>query len=189
MKGDAKKGNCSEKFPLVAKLVVGAIGGVFLIALLSVLILLRNEKRKTTEFYAKNGGPTLEKAKIIKIFKKEALHHVLKSSNIIGKGGFGEVYKGIVGDEIVAVKKPISGNILENEQFANEVIIQSQVIHRNIVRLIGCCLEVDIPMLVYEFLSKGSLDDILHSNNMGPLNLVARLRIAAESADGLAYMH
>jgi serine/threonine protein kinase len=44
-------------------------------------------------------------------------------------------------------------------------------------------------MLVYEFLSNGSLDDILHSDKMGTLNLVARLRIAAESADGLAYMH
>ncbi|KAM0893280.1 hypothetical protein ACQ4PT_025211 [Festuca glaucescens] len=126
MKGDAKKGNCTEKFPTVAKAVVG---------------------------------------------------------------GFGEVYKGTVGDEIVAIKKPINGSILENEQFANEVIIQSQVIHRNIVRLIGCCLDVDIPMLVYKFLSRGSLDDILHSNNMGPLNLDERLRIAAESADGLAYMH
>nr|XP_051202127.1 wall-associated receptor kinase 1-like [Lolium perenne] len=189
MKGDAKKGNCTEKFPTVAKAVVGAIGGLFLIALLSFLVLLRKEKRKTKEFYAKNGGPTLEKAKIIKIFKRGALKHILKSSNVIGKGGFGEVYKGTVGDEIVAIKKPINGSILENEQFANEVIIQSQVIHRNIVRLIGCCLDVDIPMLVYEFLSRGSLDDILHSNNMGPLNLDERLRIAAESADGLAYMH
>jgi hypothetical protein len=133
---------------MFASFYAGAIGGFFLIALLSFLILLRKEKRKTREFYAKNGGPTLEKAKIIKIFKRGALKHILKSSNFIGKGGFGEVYKGIVGDEIVAVKKPISGSILENEQFANEVIIKSQVIHKNIVRLIGCCLEVDIPLLV-----------------------------------------
>ncbi|CAM0885727.1 unnamed protein product [Alopecurus aequalis] len=189
MKGDGKKKNCTEKFPPAAKAVVGGIGGIFLLALLAFLILLRKEKRKTKQFYAKNGGPTLEKAKIIKIFKRGALKHILKSSNVIGKGGFGEVYKGIVGDDIVAVKKPINASTIENEQFANEVIIQSQVIHRNIVRLIGCCLEVDLPMLVYEFLSRGSLDDILHGNNMKPLNLVARLRIAAESADGLAYMH
>jgi serine/threonine protein kinase len=80
--------------------------------------------------------------------------------------------------------------VLESDQFANEVIIQSQVIHKNIVRLIGCCLEVDAPMLVYEFISQGSLDDILHNNNNKvALDLDTRLSIAAQSADGLAYMH
>uniref|UniRef100_A0A453GZF9 Protein kinase domain-containing protein n=2 Tax=Aegilops tauschii TaxID=37682 RepID=A0A453GZF9_AEGTS len=150
---------------------------------------LWKEKKKTNEFYTRNGGPILEKAKFIKIFKKEELKPIIKKSNFIGKGGFGEVYKGLIGNELVAVKKPISGSVLEIEQFKNEVIIQSQVIHKNIVRLKGCCLEVDIPMLVYEFLSKGSLEDILHSDNKLPLNMDLRLKIVAESADGLAYMH
>lgn len=78
---------------------------------------------------------------------------------------------------------------VQNDQFANEVIIQSQVIHKNIVKLIGCCLEVDKPMLVYEFLSKGSLDDILHGSNCTPICLECRLNIAAESAEGLSYLH
>ncbi|VAH42837.1 unnamed protein product [Triticum turgidum subsp. durum] len=174
MKGDGIKGTCTDKFPLVAQ---------------SFLILLHKEKQKTREFYQKNGGPTLEKAKFIKLFKKEELKPILKSSNFIGKGGFGEVYKGFLDNEEVAVKKPISGTMLENEQFANEVIIQSRVIHKNIVRLIGCCLEVDIPMLVYEFLSNGSLDDILHGKKKVTLNLGVRLSIAIESADALVYMH
>ncbi|KAE8779455.1 Wall-associated receptor kinase 1 [Hordeum vulgare] len=156
---------------------------------MSFLLLLRKEKNKTKEFYKKNGGPTLEKAKNIKVFKEDELKPYLKDSNFIGKGGFGAVYKGNLGNEPVAIKKTISGSLLENEQFANEVIIQSQVIHKNIVRLIGCCLEVDTPLLVYEFLSKGSLHDILHGNDKKPLSLDTRLSIAAESADGLAYMH
>ncbi|KAK1613840.1 hypothetical protein QYE76_019357 [Lolium multiflorum] len=185
-----KGGKCSEIFPTVAKAVVGAVAGLLVLALLSFIIILRKERRKTKEFYRKNGGPTLEKAKMIKIYKKEDLKHILMSSNVIGKGGFGEVFKGFVDKVEVAVKKPITGNLLESEQFANEVIIQSQVIHRNIVRLLGCCLEVDTPMLVYEFISKGSMDDILHGEgNKEPLNLDVRLRIAAESAHGLAYMH
>ncbi|XP_044361930.1 wall-associated receptor kinase 4-like [Triticum aestivum] len=189
-KGDGKAGTCAENFPLVVTLVVGAIGGISCISIVTLVILLRKEKRKMREFYEKNGGPTLQKAKLIKLFKKEELRPILKSRNFIGKGGFSEVYKGSLLDiGLVAVKKPISGSVLENKQFANEVIIQSQVIHKNIVRLIGCCLEVDIPMLVYEFLSKGSLDDILHNNNDAPLDLHVRLRIAADSADGLAYMH
>ncbi|KAM3245535.1 hypothetical protein ACQJBY_056707 [Aegilops geniculata] len=189
MKGDGIKGTCTDKFPAAARMILGGIGGVFAIAAISFLILLRKEKKKTREFYEKNGGRTLEKAKFIKLFEKEKLKPILKSSNFIGKGGFGEVYKGILDNEPVAVKKPINGSVLENEQFANEVIIQSQVIHKNIVRLIGCCLEVDAPILVYEFLCSGSLDDILHGKNKVPLNLGARLSIAAESADGLVYMH
>uniref|UniRef100_J3N813 Protein kinase domain-containing protein n=1 Tax=Oryza brachyantha TaxID=4533 RepID=J3N813_ORYBR len=172
----------------LCRLHAGALGFIVLMVI-SFVIVLRKEKRKTREFYRKNGGPILEKAKIIKLFKKEELKPILKSSNFIGKGGFGEVYKGHLTNELVAVKKPISGSVLEIEQFANEVIIQSQVIHKNIVRLIGCCLEVDIPMLVYEFLSKGSLEDILHGDNKVPISLDLRLRIAAESADGLSYMH
>uniref|UniRef100_A0A8R7NWB4 Protein kinase domain-containing protein n=1 Tax=Triticum urartu TaxID=4572 RepID=A0A8R7NWB4_TRIUA len=184
---------CSKGYDGNAYLADGctsAIGGALVIAFTAFVIIIRKEKRKTKEFYEKNGGLTLEKAKVIKLFKKEELKPVLKISNLIGKGGFGEVYKGVVDDILVAVKKPISGNVLENKQFANEVIIQSQVIHKNIVRLIGCCLEVDTPMLVYEFISKGSLHDILHRvDNKEPLNLDVRLSIVAESAHGLAYMH
>nr|CAB3482787.1 unnamed protein product [Digitaria exilis] len=91
--------------------------------------------------------------------------------------------------KVVVVKKSINVNAALKEQFANEVIIQSRIIHKNIVKLIGCCLEVDIPMLVYEFISKGSLHDILHDQGMVQLNLNLRLRIAAEAAEGLAYMH
>ncbi|XP_037443905.1 wall-associated receptor kinase 1-like isoform X2 [Triticum dicoccoides] len=183
---------CSEHYagnPYIADGCRGIIGGISVIVVMSFLVLLRKERRKTREFYEKNGGPTLERAKNIKIFKKEELVPILKESNLIGRGGFDVVYKGTLGKEQVAVKQPISGSLLENDQFANEVIIQSQVIHKNIVRLIGCCLEVGTPLLVYEFLSGGSLDDILHSKDKKPLNLDIRLSIAVESADGLAYMH
>ncbi|KAK3124545.1 hypothetical protein QOZ80_7BG0588140 [Eleusine coracana subsp. coracana] len=68
------------------------------------------------------------------------------------------------------------------------------MIHKNIIKLLGCCLEVDVPMLVYEFAPKGNLYDILHGNKANrhqqlhlPLDL--RLDIAAASAEGLKYMH
>ncbi|KQJ81796.1 wall-associated receptor kinase 2 [Brachypodium distachyon] len=187
---DAKKERCTPPFPLAAQISIGVILGLFVLASLVFIYVLRKEQRKTLEFYNKNGGPTLERAKNLKILKKKELEPFFKDSNFIGEGGFGKVYKGVVGDEVVAVKKPISGSALENNQFANEVIIQSQVMHRNIVRLIGCCLVVDAPMLVYEFVSKGSLDDILHKvGNKKPLSLDVRLSIAAESARGLSYMH
>ncbi|KAJ1254396.1 hypothetical protein BS78_K071100 [Paspalum vaginatum] len=142
------------------------------------------------EYFDKNGGPILKEVSNIKIFKKEQLKPFLKSDNIVGKGGFGEVYKGLLDGKQVAIKKPaVDVDAAQKGQFANEVIIQSRIIHKNIVRLIGCCLEVDVPILVYEFISKGSLDDILHGHKKEPLNLDQRLYIAAESAEGLAYMH
>lgn len=57
------------------------------------------------------------------------------------------------------------------------------------MRLAGCCLEVDVPILIYEFVPNGSLEDNLHDKNTVPLTIDQRLAIAAESAEGLAYMH
>ncbi|KAM0920580.1 hypothetical protein ACQ4PT_007412 [Festuca glaucescens] len=191
MKGDGKAGTCKQIFPLVAQVIVGAGCAIGFIVVIFLIILLK-ERRKTRDFYKKNGGPILEKAKLIKLYRKKDLKQVLLDSNIIGQGFFGEVYKGFLGNEQVAIKKPKISGVLEKEQFANEVIIQSQVTHKNIVRLIGCCLEVDTPMLVYEFIPKGSLHDILHdhnNNNKIALSLDLRISIAAQSADGLAYMH
>ncbi|EAY97172.1 hypothetical protein OsI_19093 [Oryza sativa Indica Group] len=189
MKGDGKNGTCTDIFPLPAKVAVGAIGFLLGTAVVVFVVLLLKEKRKMRDFFVKNGGPILQEVKNIKIFKKEELKPILKKSNIIGQGCFGEVYKGHLENQLVAVKKPINIDVAEKEQFANEVIIQSRIIHKNIVKLIGCCLEVDIPMLVYEFVSKGSLHDILHGSKRVPLDLNMRLCIAAESAEGLAYMH
>ncbi|CAD6229597.1 unnamed protein product [Miscanthus lutarioriparius] len=152
--------------------------------------LLAKEKRKMKDYFRKNGGPIIEEVNKIKLFKKKELEQTLKSSNRTGQGGFGEVYKGYLRDETqrVAVKKPKIDVKLAG-QFANEVIIQSRVLHKNIVKLIGCCLEVDVPILVYEYVPNGSLDRILHDSNRVPLNLDLRPQIAAQSAKGLAYMH
>nr|CAB3483076.1 unnamed protein product [Digitaria exilis] len=181
--------NCSmgyEGNPYIVDGCTGAAGCLFIISVVVFVWLLRKEKRKTKEYFEKNGGPTLEKVTKIKLFKKDELMPILRSNNRIGEGGFGEVYRGLLGDEPVAVKKPKNVNLAV--QFTNEVIIQSRVMHKNIVKLIGCCLEVDIPILVYEFVPKGSLDDILHGNRE-PLDLDQRLDIAAQSARGLAYLH
>ncbi|CAM0145632.1 unnamed protein product [Urochloa decumbens] len=183
---DPFKETCNLRFPLAVVIASGAAGCLFIVSVVVFVWLLRKEKRKTKEYFQKNGGPTLEKVTKIKLFKKDELMPILRSNNRIGEGGFGEVYKGLLGDEPVAVKKPKNVNLAD--QFTNEVIIQSRVMHKNIVKLVGCCLEVDIPILVYEYVPKGSLDDILHDSRE-PLDLDQRLDIAAQSARGLAYLH
>lgn len=159
---------------------------------------MEREKRKLREFFKKNDGQLLQSMGI-KIFKKKTIEKITNNySTIIGKGGFGLVYKGAVdNDQKVAVKcpNPISVDTARQNDFANEVSIQSQISHKNVVRLLGCCLETNIPILVYEFIPRGSLYDVLHGNgddsNMTEhkLSLDVRLGIAIESAEALAYMH
>ncbi|PQP98762.1 wall-associated receptor kinase 5 [Prunus yedoensis var. nudiflora] len=94
---------------------------------------------------------------------------------------------------MVAIKKSkVSGPITESRQFVNEVIVLSQIHHKNVVRLLGCCLETQTPILVYEFIAHGTLYEHIHrKNNKGtsPLSLPLRLKIASDTAEALAYLH
>uniref|UniRef100_A0A453QDA9 Protein kinase domain-containing protein n=1 Tax=Aegilops tauschii subsp. strangulata TaxID=200361 RepID=A0A453QDA9_AEGTS len=191
MKGDGRTGTCTEKFPVPAKMAVGVVGGISIIVVLVLFAFYVSEKKRMREFFIRNGGPMLEKTNNIKIYKEEELRRITKNySHILGSGAFGVVYMGFLDDkQRIAVKKSKNTDKTQIDQFTNEVIIQSRVIHKNIVRLMGCCLEVDVPILVYEFVANGSLEDLLHDKHRVPLTIDQRLAIAAESAEGLAYMH
>jgi serine/threonine protein kinase len=111
--------------------------------------------------------------------------------NMLGKGGFGEVYKGRLPDgRVVAVKK-LNGRQTTQaaEEFLTEVRLISSVRHRNLVRLLGCCKRGKKRLLVYEFMSNNSLDKHLFGEIRNALSWENRLNIIVGTARGLAYLH
>uniref|UniRef100_A0ACD5ZYJ2 Uncharacterized protein n=1 Tax=Avena sativa TaxID=4498 RepID=A0ACD5ZYJ2_AVESA len=189
--GDPKENPCTPSFSRTAKLALGLSFGlsIMIAAVLTTFIKLERTKRK--ELFRKNGGNILQNVKVITIYTKDELDTITKKcSELLGRGSFGYVYKGTLRDKtIVAVKASIQVTEKTKEDFAKEVEIQARMIHRNILKLLGCCLEVDVPMLVYKFAARGSLEEVLHVKKLEPLSLDLRLDIAIGSAEGLRYMH
>jgi serine/threonine protein kinase len=166
------------------------------------------KKRKNIElkrkFFKRNGGLLLQqqlssnhgsvqKTKIFTSKELETATDGFNENRILGQGGQGTVYKGMLEDgRIVAVKRSTIVGEEKLEEFINEVVILSQINHRNVVKLFGCCLETEVPLLVYEFISNGNLFQYLHNfyqNEDFILSWEMRLQIAIEVAGALSYLH
>ncbi|MED6150604.1 hypothetical protein PIB30_073940 [Stylosanthes scabra] len=148
----------------------------------SDLTAIPNHATESLAFGSVNGGFTYDEI--------VAATNGFSEANLLGEGGFGYVYKGVLtnGKEI-AVKQLKSGSQQGEREFQAEVETISRVHHKHLVELVGYCVTMSERMLVYEFLPNNTLEFHLHGEGKPVVEWEKRIKIALGSAKGLAYLH
>ncbi|KAJ3685631.1 hypothetical protein LUZ61_014795 [Rhynchospora tenuis] len=183
-----------DKIPL--SLIPGFSVALLVLIVASILYMQQRNKHQAREKIAKEREQILNlnntsgcSARYFTTREMKQATNNFSRNNVLGAGGFGEVYKGVLPDgTLIAVKCAKIGNTKSTDQVLNEVRILSQVNHRSLVRLLGCCVDMERPLMVYEFIPNGTLAEHLHGLRSA-LSWDHRLSIAHQTAEGLAYLH
>ncbi|KAL2636101.1 hypothetical protein R1flu_007580 [Riccia fluitans] len=204
--GNSSKGGGSSG-ALIGGIVGGVIAAIIVIILL-VLFYCRKPRKPTPSMAsitnnapAPTGASTASNgsapgaAPVVRQTRAFSLHEVQVATNNyktkIGEGGFGPVYYGRLPDGTeLAVKVNSETSRQGSTEFSTEVSTLSRVHHRNLVSLLGYCEENESQILIYEFMSKGTLREHLYGRDMkGRISWKQRLDIALNAAKGLEYLH
>ncbi|GAY57410.1 hypothetical protein CUMW_179200 [Citrus unshiu] len=162
------------------------------------------EKADRKAFLMRNGKMFLERLisscngnyNPIRSFSAKELERATNNyhyRNIITESSIFRLCQGVLPDRTISVMKFIDGSVFDAYDCCfNNIVFASQMSHNNVLRLIGCCLEVEIPVLVFESAEYGNLHDLLkrsYQSHSEPLLLKHRLKIAMEIANVFAYLH
>ncbi|KAK6124022.1 hypothetical protein DH2020_042238 [Rehmannia glutinosa] len=178
--------------------IVSAIAGSFVASVCLILswwACKRRDKRVTTyEEWVKGLSDSSETVPSdLPWYSFEVLANATNNFNVankLGMGGFGPVYKGkLANGKEVAVKRLSAASGQGLEEFMNEVVLISKLQHRNLVRLLGCCVEKGEKMLIYEYLHNRSLDAYLFDRTQDVLDWKKRFNIIEAIGRGLLYLH
>ncbi|CAH9107977.1 unnamed protein product [Cuscuta epithymum] len=177
------------------------VAGVFLLSLFLVVYCLRSKKclglkRKVSRRHSKrnNSDKSNNGEFELPVFDLSTIKKATENFSImskIGEGGYGPVYKGILdnGQEI-AVKRLSETSTQGDDEFKNEVLFIAKLQHRNLVKMLGCCIEGEEKLLIYEFMPNGSLDAFLFDEEQSRhLDWPKRFCIINGTARGLTYLH
>ncbi|XP_047322343.1 receptor protein kinase TMK1-like [Impatiens glandulifera] len=188
-------------------LVVGLVIAVLLLIVAGVFCVYKSKQKRSNrvqspndngmEITLANSGPSKIHIDIgtMSIGELRRMTNNFSQENILGRGGFGTVYKGVLNDGTnIAVKRMESGVMGEKgfDEFKSEIAVLTKVRHRHLVSLLGYCLEGNERLLVYEYMDKGPLSKYLFNwkeEGVEPLGWSRRLIIALDVARGVEYLH
>lgn len=179
------------------KLLGIIIGSVIFIAMLAIglILYIRKKKAKTKNSLEKNCNNEDENEVMeLPIFDMKTIIKATENFSIdkkLGEGGFGAVYKGNLNEgQEIAVKRLSQDSGQGLKEFKNEVILIAKLQHRNLVKLLGCCVERDERLLIYEYMPNKSLDYfIFDESGRKELDWHNRINIINGIARGLLYLH
>ncbi|KAB2637270.1 receptor-like protein kinase [Pyrus ussuriensis x Pyrus communis] len=172
--------------PILKYIIPGVLSALLIVAAVSMLILRR--KRNVEVAREMVLSPQFHWRRVSHLQLVRATNG-FNENNLLGNGGFGSVYKGTLSDGIdVAVKVfnlQIEGAF---KSFDSECEVISNIRHRNLIKIISSCSQIDFKALVLQYMPNGSLEKWLYSQN-SPLNILQRLNIMIDVALALEYLH
>ncbi|PQP95653.1 putative LRR receptor-like serine/threonine-protein kinase [Prunus yedoensis var. nudiflora] len=181
-----KNGTLEPNWKKAKYIIPGIISVILLVASISIFVLCR--KRNMEVIGEATSLPQLLWRRISHLELLRATNG-FNENNFLGSGGFGSVYKGTLSDGIdVAVK--VFSLQLEGafKSFDRECEMLSNIRHRNLIKIISCCSELDFKALVLNYMPNGSLDKWLYSQNYS-LDILQRLNIMIDVATAVEYLH
>jgi serine/threonine protein kinase len=148
----------------------------------------------TSASFISAAPPSILSVKTFSILELEKATDKFSSKRVLGEGGFGRVYHGVTEEGTEIAVKLLTRDIQNgngDREFIAEIEMLSRLHHRNLVKLIGICIEGHTRCLIYEVVPNGSVESHLHGvdKSKSPLDWDARLKIALGAARGLAYLH
>ncbi|XP_031256697.1 probable L-type lectin-domain containing receptor kinase I.6 [Pistacia vera] len=178
------RGSKKRILKIIASLIAAVV--VLIATGATVYIFQKKKYEELCEDWERQYGPHR--------FSYKNLYKATKGFNdkeLIGEGGFGKVYRGVLpsSNEQIAVKKVSHDSKQGMSEFVAEIVSMGRLRHRNLVQLRGYCRRRQELILVYDYMSHGSLDKMLYSDTRPGLNWFQRFRILRGIASGLLYLH
>ncbi|XP_016683588.2 cysteine-rich receptor-like protein kinase 10 [Gossypium hirsutum] len=187
-----KQGKRKNSAPIIIAIVAPVVTSLVLLAL-GLLFMRKRASKKYNALPEKNAVENVIGLESLQfnLSTIQAAVNNFSSDNKIGEGGFGEVYKGkLCNGQEIAVKRLSKSSNQGTEEFKNELALLTKLQHRNLVRLLGFCLDGEEKLLVYEYVPNKSLDFFLFDpETQGNLEWSARYRIIEGICRGLLYLH
>ncbi|XP_050131231.1 receptor protein kinase TMK1-like isoform X6 [Malus sylvestris] len=180
---------------------IGCVGGLVVVGFVAFCLLKKKHKHSggVQSANASRGPNDIHVVEagsmVISIQALRDVTNNFSENNVLGKGGFGTVYKGELHDgKKIAVKRMESGVVAEKvlNEFKSEIAVLTKVQHRHLVGLLGYCLDGNERLLVYEYMPQGTLSRYLFNwkeEGLKPLEWTRRLTIALDVARGVEYLH